>query len=245
MLQKTKAIVLTSIKFGESDLIVKCFTEEGVKSYLLKRILKSKGKKSGLSARSVNIAYFQPLTQLKITAIHNNKGSLNSIREARISYLYQSISSDIFKQAIALFLAETLAYSLYEEEKNPRQFEYIETALNWLDNHDKTSNFHLLFLLNLTKYLGFYPEMKEKNLQYFDLTEGYFTNYKPFNSYVHGEKLILFKSLIGINFDVVEQLELNSKSRKIILDILLDYYKLHLPGFKRPKSLDVLIEVFS
>lgn len=241
MLVKTKAIVLTSLKYGESDLIIKCFTEEGVKSYLLKRILKSKNNKASLT---VSIAYFQPLTQLYLTANHNNKGNLNSIQEARISYLYQTISTDIFKQSIVLFLAETLSNSLHEEEKNPRLFQFIETALIWLDTHENTANFHLLFLLNLTKYLGFYPETKEKHSLYFNLAEGYFTSIKSLNHFIYGEKLILFKSLIGINFDVIERLHLNSKTRKIILNILLDYYELHLPGFKKPKSLNVLEEVF-
>jgi DNA repair protein RecO (recombination protein O) len=237
MLVKTKAIVLTSLKYGESDLIVKCFTEEGVKSYLLKRILKSNSKK-------INVAYFQPLTQLKITANHNSNGNLNSIREARINHLYQTIPFNVFKQSIVLFLAETLAYSLYEEEKNPVLYQYIETALVWLDTHERTSNFHVLFLLNLTKYLGFYPEMENLNYAYFDLREGVFTHRKPLNDSVFGEKLNLFKSLIGINFDVIGQLGFNSRSRNIMLDILLDYYELHLPAFKKPKSLNVLKEVF-
>ena len=237
MLVKTKAIVLTSLKYGESDLIVKCFTEEGVKSYLLKRILRSKNKK-------INVAYFQPLTQLRITANHNSRGNLNSIREARINHLYQTIPFNVLKQSIVLFLAETLAYSLYEEEKNPGLYQYIETALVWLDTHERTSNFHILFLLNLTKYLGFYPETEDLNYAYFDLREGVFTNKKPLNNSVSGEKLIMFKSLIGINFDVVGQLGLNSRSRNLMLDILLDYYELHLPAFKEPKSLNVLKEVF-
>ena len=237
MLVKTKAIVLTSLKYGESDLIVKCFTEEGVKSYLLKRILRSKNKK-------INVAYFQPLTQLRITANHNSRGNLNSIREARINHLYQTIPFNVLKQSIVLFLAETLAYSLYEEEKNPGLYQYIETALVWLDTHERTSNFHILFLLNLTKYLGFYPETENLNYAYFDLREGVFTNKKPLNNSVSGEKLIMFKSLIGINFDVVGQLGLNSRSRNLMLDILLDYYELHLPAFKEPKSLNVLKEVF-
>jgi len=237
MLVKTKAIVLTSLKYGESDLIVKCFTEEGVKSYLLKRILRAKNKK-------INIAYFQPLTQLTITANHNNSGNLNSIREARINHLYQTIPFNILKQSIVLFLAETLTYSLFEEEKNPELYQYIETALVWLDTHDKTSNFHILFLVNLTKYLGFFPEKENLSYPYFDLREGVFTNEKPLNNCIYGEKLIMFKSLIGINFDVIGQLGLNSRSRNIMLDILLDYYELHLPAFKEPKSLNVLKEVF-
>jgi len=237
MLVNTKAIVLTSLKFGESDLIVKCYTEVGIKSYLLKRIFKSKSNK-------INIAYFQPLTQLNITANHNTKGTLNSIREVRLSHVYQSIPADIYKQAISLFLAETLSYSLQEEEKNENLFQFLETALIWFDNHEKTANFHLLFLLNLTKYLGFYPEMKNIDAPYFNLSEGYFSKNKPFADFVFGEKLVLFKSLIGINFDVIENLQLNSKNRSMVLEILLNYYELHLAGFNRPKSFTILKEVF-
>jgi DNA repair protein RecO (recombination protein O) len=237
MLVNTKAIVLTSLKFGESDLIVKCYTEVGIKSYLLKRIFKSKSNK-------INIAYFQPLTQLNITANHNTKGTLNSIREVRLSHTYQSIPIDIYKQAISLFLAETLSHVLQEEEKNENLFQFLETALIWFDNHEKTANFHLLFLLNLTKYLGFYPETKNIDAPYFNLLEGYFSKNKPFEDFVFGEKLLLFKSLIGINFDVIESLQLNSKNRTMVLEILLNYYELHLAGFKKPKSFTILKEVF-
>jgi DNA repair protein RecO (recombination protein O) len=245
MIVKTKAIVLTSLKYSDTDLIVKCFTEEGVKSYLLKRIFKFKSKKPTLSSRHLNIAYFQPLTQINISANHNNKGNLNSIREAGISYLYQTVATDIYKQSIAIFLAEVLTQSLQEEQKNKILFQYIETAFIWLDNHNSTANFHLIFLLNLTKYLGFYPEVKDKNANYFDLAEGIFSDYKPLNNFVFGNELIYFKSLIGINFDDIERLRLNSKSRKIVLNILLGYFELHLPGFKKPKSLSVLNEVFN
>ncbi len=244
MVIKTKAIVLTSLKYGESDLIVKSMTQEGTKTYLLKRLLKSQSKKGSPSRAKLNISYFQPLTQLNILANHNNKGNLNSIKEASISYLYQTISTDIYKQAIAFFLAETLANCLIEEESNPQLFQYIEASFIWLDTHGQTSNFHLLFLLNLTKYLGFYPEIGNKNYSYFDLREGYFTESKPQIDFIYGEKLKLFKSLIGINFDVIGRLQLNSKSRNRLLNILLEYYQLHLSGFRIPKSLKVLKEVF-
>lgn len=244
MIVKTKAIVLTSIKFGDADLIVKCYTEEGLKTYLIKRIFKSKGKRPGNASKKINIAYFQPLSQLNLTANHNNKGNLNSIREVGISYLYQSVATDILKQSVALFLAEVLSFTLKEEEKNEMLFQYLETSLIWLDNHSNTANFHLLFLLQLSKYLGFYPEVKEPDQRYFDLAEGIFTNNKPLTDYVSGDKLILYKSIFGINFDTIEQLQLNAKTRIILLEILLNYYKLHVPGFKTPKSLNVLKDVF-
>jgi len=244
MIVKTKAIVLTSIKFGDADLIVKCYTQEGLKTYLIKRIFKTKTKRSGNASKQVNLAYFQPLTHLNLTANHNNKGNLNSIREVGISYLYQSVATNILKQTVALFLAEVLSFTLKEEEKNEILFQYLETSLIWLDNHEQTANFHLLFLLHLSKYLGFYPETKDINQYYFDLREGIFTNNKPLTDYVTGNKLNLFKSLFGINFDAIERLRLNAKTRIILLEILIKYYMLHIPGFKTPKSLNVLKNVF-
>lgn len=235
---KTKAIVLTSIKYGEADLIVKCLTEEGVKSYLIRSIFRSKSKK-------LQIGYFQPLSQLDVTAYHNNKGNLNKMSEARVSYLYGSIGSNVFKQSIALFLAECLAYALREEERNPGLFEYIETSLKWLDQHDSYANFHLIFLWYLSKFLGFFPDLEGYKKNYFDLDEGTFTERRPLGNYVDGDKLILFKSIIGIKFDDMQGLKWSSESRHEILKILLNYYELHLPGFKKPRSLKVLKEVFN
>ncbi len=238
MLINTKAIVLTSLKYGEADLIVKCLTEEGIKSYLLRSIFRTKSKK-------LKTGYFQPLSQLDITAVHNKKGNLNKITEARVSYLYQTLATDIYKQSIALFLAEVLAHALKEEEQNPVQFQYIETSLKWLDHNDKFADFHLLFLLQLTKFLGFYPDATLINAAFFDLEEGTFTTHKPPRHFLRGEKIILFKSLIGIKFDHMVGLKWNSENRQIVLDILLNYYELHLPGFKKPRSLKVLKEVFN
>lgn len=238
MLVNTKAIVLTSIKYGDSDLIVNCLTEMGVKSYMLKGVLKSKSRK-------VKVAYFQPLNQLELTAFHNKKGNLNRIREVRPSYFYATVSTDIYKQAIAFFLAETLASALREEESNQKLFTFIETSFQWLDQEEKTANFHLVFLLQLTRFLGFYPDTRHIKASYFDLQEGYFTERKSLGPTISAEKLILFKSLIGIKFDDMLRLKWSSDNRMVLLQVLLDYYELHLPGFKKPKSLKVLKEVFN
>lgn len=238
MLVKTKGIVLTSVKYGEADLIVKCLTEEGMRSYMLKRIIGSKSKK-------VKLAYFQPLSLLELTANHNQKGRLNSIREVRASYIYQSVSTDIRKQSIALFLSEVLASAIREEESDSSLFEYVQAALIWLDTHDRIANFHLLFLMRLTRFLGFYPDSKHSGQEYFDLVEGSFSNTRPQNPYLDKGNLGLFRTLIGINFDEVVRLGWNSEKRHSLLDDLLVYYEFHLPGFKKPRSLNVLKDVFN
>lgn len=237
MIVSIKAIVLSAIKYGESDLIVKCYTESGVRSYMLKRILKSKQKK-------LNKAYFQPLNILHITALHNNKGNLNYIREARMLELHNSIGQNIYKQSIAIFLSEILTGVLREEEPDAQLFEFLKTTISWLENHDRIANFHLLFLLNLTRHLGFYPDTLQFNAPFFDLQEGRFTKNKPGNPFITGKNLTVFKSLIGTNFDVLDRLNFNHTMRHAILESLIMYYELHLPGFKKPKSLEILKELF-
>ena len=238
MIESTKAIVINSIKYGDTSLITTCYTQKcGKKSYLLKGILKS--KKSKLKS-----AYFQPLMQLNLIVNHNNKGTLNSIREVEIQNVYHSIYTDIKKQSIALFLAEIVYYAIHEEEENNVLYKYLETAFLWLDTHNNISNFHLLFLLNLTKFVGFYPETNGKNKIYFDLEEGKFTNQNKINT-VSGDNLNQFKKLLGINFDVLHQVDFNAANRQDVLTILIQYFELHLSGFKRPKSLNVLKAVFS
>ena len=164
MLITTRAIVFGSIKYGEADLIVSCFTEKkGLKSYLLRGILKS--KKGKLKA-----SLFQPLTQLELVASHKDKGTLERLREARLLSAYRSLHSHVVKSSVVFFLSEMLRNSVKEEEANPRLYEYLETTLSWFDVHDEFANFHLLFLLKLTKYLGFYPDDSETDMPVFNLS---------------------------------------------------------------------------
>ncbi|MDV7186513.1 DNA repair protein RecO [Lutibacter sp. TH_r2] len=238
MLEQTKAIVLHSIKYGDSSLITTCYTEKcGVKSYMLKGVLKSRKSK-------IKPAYFQPLTQLVLTVNHNNKGALNSIREVEIEQFYTSIHTDIKKQTIALFLAEILNYSIKEEELNSSLYQYLEASFLWLDTHSNISNFHLLFLLNLTKFLGFYPDLNTSDNNYFDLYEARFTT-KQNHHTVSGDKIVQFKKLLGIHFDAIHTVNFNAESRQVVLSILIQYFELHLSGFRKPKSLQVLKSIFS
>ena len=168
MLVKTKAIVISSIKYQEKSLIVKCFTQsEGLKSYFVR---------DAFSSRKSNqkIAYFQPLTILEIEAIHKNKGTLENFREIKIATPFQSIYSDIYKNTIVLFISEILHHSIHEEEKNEALFTFLETALNWLDTHNDIANFHLILLLEITKYFGFYPDISKLENTFFEMKEGVF-----------------------------------------------------------------------
>ena len=234
---KTKAIVLSSLKFQEKSLIVKCFTQShGLKSYFVR---------DAFSSRKSNqkIAYFQPMTVLDIEAVHKNKGTLENFKEVKIASPFHSIHSDIYKSTIVMFISEILHHSIHEEEKNEHLFTFLETALEWLDNHDEIANFHLILMLETTKYLGFYPDISDIDMPFFEMTEGVFNPFHAVSSLSEHETN-LFKKLIDLRFDN-DQKVFHVIERQIILKILIDYYSFHLDGFKKPKSLDVLKEVFS
>lgn len=237
MLVKTKAIVISSLKYQEKSLIVKCLTQsDGLKGYFVP---------NAFSAKKSNqkIAYFQPLSILEIEAVHKNKGTLEHFKEIKLAHAYHTIPIDIVKSTIVIFLSEIIHHSIHEEEKNENLFEFLESALLWLDAHDDMANFHLILMLEMTKFLGFYPDTSEAEATFFDAKEGIFSTFQGTNCLSEHETF-LFKKLIDLKFDS-DQKVFAGIERQILLKILLHYYTVHLDGFKKPKSLDVLKEVFS
>lgn len=237
MLVKTKAIVISSLRYQEKSLIVKCFTEsDGLKSYYIRDAFTS--KKS-----SQKVVYFRPLNLLAIEASHKNKGTLEYIKEVRIAQPYTSISGDIAKTTIAIFISEVLHHCIKEEEKNQALYSFLETALLWLDSHNETANFHLILLLEVTKFLGFYPENTIESAAFFEMTDGIFTPHESLTC-LSADETVLLKKLMQLKFDNSTK-AFHVTERHTLLKILMDYYVFHLDGFKRPKSLEVLREVFS
>ena len=239
MISASKAIVINSLKYGETSLIVTCYTLElGVRRYMVKGVLKAKN-------RGLKRAYFQPLTQLQLVGYHNTKGNLNTIKEVSVNYHYKSLTTQITKQTLSFFVSDILNNSLKEEEGNTDLFAFITTALQWADLNDEVANFHLLFMLNLTKFLGFYPISNIQNPLYFNLNDGVFTNTIPAYHFIAEGKLKLFLRLLGTKFDTLSEMKLNAGQRHELLSILIKYFELHLEGFKEPKSLLILQSIFS
>lgn len=239
MVVHTNAIVISAIKYAEADLIVKCFTQSsGLKTYMLRGVLKSrKGK--------FKTSLFQPLTQLELVAKHKDKGSLEYLQDAKILTHYQTLHTEVLKSAMVMFISEMLKNTIQEEEENEELYHYLENTINWLDSHSDIANFHLLFLLKLTRYLGFYPDDSEKELNYFNLLDGVFQSSKT-NSYcINGAVLENLKTLLGTNFETINEVKLSKNHRAELLELLLNYYQLHIESFKKPKSLTVLHEIFN
>lgn len=234
----TKAIVLRNIRYSEADLIAKCYTlSDGLKSYMLKGVLNTKKGR-------IKSTMFQPFTVLEIVARHKNKGGLEYLKEAKISAMNPSIRMNVEKTSMAIFLSEVIQNAIQEEEENAQLFNFLENAIHQLEKQSQIANFHLLFLVEFTKYLGIYPDRFTENQTYFNLRTGHFEAIETDNYSIGGHNTYLLKELMTQKFDNPQDLKLNRETRKNFLNFILSYYQIQLQGFQQPKSLEVLNQLF-
>ncbi len=239
MIETTKGIVFQSVKYSETSIIVKIFTESlGIQSYIIKGVRSKKAK--------IKTALFQPLQLLEITASHRENKDLNFLKEARVAFAYQSIPFDMQKRSVLMFLNEVVVRSIKEESANQTLFNWLWQSLIWYDLAESPgTNFHLVFLMQLSKFLGFYPKNPERVSGYFDLQEGIFTNSEPPHPhYISGVFTEMFHQLSLTSFNKPDNISLTSGQRRKLLNIIISYYQLHLTGFGEIKSLDVLQQLF-
>jgi DNA repair protein RecO (recombination protein O) len=239
MYQKTDAIVLGAVKYGENGRVLKCYTEQfGLQSYMVNSISSKKGV--------IKSAMILPLTQLTIVASHKDKGTLERIKECTVAHPYTGIYVDPVRNALALFLAEVLMRSLKEEQGNVEKYAFVTDSCNLLDELPEVpAHFHISFLLGLSRYLGFYPETASANNGvYFDLMEGVFLPTSPLHPYQLGvESTAALKELCAAGFNTPVN-RISKHLRKELLAGVLQYYKLHVDGFGDLKSVEVLEELF-
>lgn len=239
MYVKTKAFVISTLKFADADLIVKCYTQShGMLSFLLKGVRKSRRGK-------LNVSYFQALSYLDVEFTYRPNKNLLFFKEVGVQHTFNAIQRDVYKSTLSLFLAEILQSCIQEEEANSQVFNFIETTLFQLEKAEKIGHFHLLFLLQLSQHLGFYPNIEQTTFAYFNLVDGVF-QLKETNRYCFsGREVEDLKTLLNFNFENSTQLKLPKENRLQLLDLLLLYYEIQIQGFKKPLSYQVLQEVFT
>lgn len=238
MLHKSRGIVLKSIRYKEADLITKLFTlEHGVISFHLRGILKSR-------RNHLKSSFFLPFSILEIDYRYKESKSLQYIKEVKQDIVLSSIHFEISKNAIVCFLAEILNDIVPDKQTDEKLFFFLKNAIQQLDQHKDYTLFTHHFLIALTQFLGCPPNIKDKNLLFFSLQTGCFT---PLNTHkefhIETPEIDIFKQLLGMNFD--ETLRCQKKIRQHLLHQLIKYYHFHVNGFKKPKSITVLEEVFS
>ncbi len=239
MLQKTRGIVINSFKYGENSLISRIYTEEhGLLSFI------AHGAGSKRSNKKHNI--FQPLNCIELVYKFKNTGNLQTIREIRLIKQHKSISFDIIKVSVALFISEVLKCCLKEQEKNPPLFDYLLKSINLLDRTKNLSPaFHLVFMVELSAFLGFSPRNNyDKTNRIFDLYEGIYQHSSYVSSYslTESESEAFFK-LQNTSLKDAAELEINAAMRKKLLYRLIEFYRLHVEGFKELISHKILEEV--
>jgi DNA repair protein RecO (recombination protein O) len=236
MLHSTRGIALHATKFSETSSVVKIYTELfGLSSYIVKGIRKQNAKiKPGL---------FQPLTILDLVVYHKEKSSLQNLKEANYSHPYQAIPFDIRKSSIAIFINELIYKTIHEEEPHPELFSFLYNTCLHLDAAgDNFSLFHLVFSLQLTRYLGCMPQLNYSGkTPFLNLREGIFQASAPeHRDFLEPAMSQLFFQLLRTPEGAGASIHVSAKTRDTLLEIILFYYHLHVPGFREMQSHHIL-----
>ena len=240
MLTKTQAIVLHSLKYGETRLIVDMFTRsQGRQSFIVSIPKSVKGK--------IKKQLFQPLTLLEIESDLRPKLQLQKLSDVRLASPFSSIPFDPNKLSISLFIAEFLYYALRSEQHNEPMFDYIVNSIQWLDAQtDRFANFHLVFLMRLSRFLGFYPNLEHYQTgDYFDLRESVFLSAPPVHrDFLYPQEAEKIQLMMRMDFPTMHLFRMSHQERNRLLEVSLIYYRLHLPDFPELKSVSVLQELY-
>ena len=240
MIHKTKGIVLRSVKYGETSVIVTILTELfGLQSYLVNGIRKQSGK------TGVKAGLFQPTAILDLVIYHQETKNLQRLKEYSWSFLYHNIFSDVVTHAVALFMIELLQKCLKQPEANPDLFYFMEDSLTSLDQVTEKvqANFPLFFALHLSGFFGLRIDdnYSEKRV-YLDLDEGYFTEERPIHSHYLDDPLSGISSHLLKIMQPAElgDLPLNKEKRRQLMEAYEYFYSIHIPGFTALKTLPIL-----
>ena len=241
MLQKVTGIVLYTVKYKDTAMMATVYTEEVGRASFVVPV--SRAKRSAV--RSV---LFQPPALVELEADFRPTATVYRVREAKSAYPFASLPYDPRKSAIALFLAEFLYRSLREEVENRPLFAFLRYSMMWLDGcRAGFANFHLVFLMRLARFLGLSPNLDGyAEGDCFDLRSACFTPARPRThaDYIIPEEAARLRCLMRMNYETMRLFRMNRAERARCLDVILAYYRLHLPDLPPLKSLEVLKELF-
>lgn len=202
----------------------------------------TRGKKS-----SVRINLLGHLSIIEMEVYIKQSRDLQRVKEIRLHENFSSIPYDPVKNAVALFIAEILYRTLQEQEKNLPLFSFLINAIKIFDLSERGfANFHLIFLIGLTRHLGFFPQNNySPSKEFFDIENALFTEKHPVNpNFIFPPESRYLSELISCTFESMEKVKLNGTLRNSLVTGLLDYYRFHLPGMGKLKSISVMKEIF-
>ena len=231
-----QGIVLQSIRYGDTSLIVKVFTRSlGLRSYIVKGAFNRNSKNRAALFQNLHLINY-------VEAGKPNKGSLGYLKDVQLTTVYQSIPFVMNKSAILMYVSELLSKTLTEQEQNEPLYDFIARSLLWLDLVEQDyANFPLFFTLELTRHLGFYPKTNHENGYCFDMMEGSFAYDLPVHPYYfEAENARLLSQLLNVSIDEACRLPLRVSQRRELLDGLMVFMRLHAPVMNDFHSHEVL-----
>lgn len=241
MLHKVRGIVLKTTNYSESSVIVQVLTDKfGMQSYLINGVKKPKAK--------IKMNMLQSLHLLDMVVYHKANTNIQRVSEVRQTPVFKSIPYDMVKTSIVIFLNEVLYKSIRQQSADEDLFDYIFNSVAWFDEVEEISpNFHLSFLLKLTRFLGFAPNQKRRNDQvYFDLQEGEFFSRVPIHAnYLQLDDALQFISLFNTPLEKNSEIKLANTQRRFLLDKILVFYTLHTASFGTVQSHKILETLLS
>ncbi len=240
MLHKTQGVVLNTAKYNDRFSIVQIFTSDfGKAAYLLPISKSKKGK--------INQALFFPLSVVEMEVEHFPLRQIHRLKDVQRLFPLYSINVNVVKISFAFFLSEFLAKVLQETNDNRLIFSFIKESIINLESKEKgLANFHLAFMFNLTRFLGITPNLDEyKTSSYFDLINGEYFNSKPLHPhYLNLQQSNFLDTFKRINYDNMHLYKLSQNDRNILINRMLDYYRMHVYDFSEIKSIEILRELF-
>ncbi len=231
-----QGIVLQSIRYGDTSLIVKVFTRSfGLRSYMVKGAFNRNSKSRAALFQNLHLINY-------VEAGKPNRSNLGYMKDVQLFAVYQSIPFEMNKSAILMYVSELLSKTLTEQEQNDPLYDFIAKSLLWLDLvHQDYANFPLFFTLELTRYLGFYPKANHGAGYCFDMMEGSFAHDLPLHPYYFmPENALLLSQLLNVGIEEVCRLPLRVSQRRELLDGLIVFMRLHAPVMNDFHSHEVL-----
>lgn len=245
MQENIRCLVLRTVKYGDNSIIVDTYTESRGRMSFVAPF--ARGRRTG-----ANAAFWAQLSQVEFQADIRPQGKLAKPQDVRFYYSYADMPFSPLKSSIAMFVSEFLCAALRSEGENRPLYKYVETSLRWLDMADTRSqlsgvaNFHLVFLMHLSRFLGIYPNLENCHSPFFDLVAGEYCDRQPAHThFLRNEEARILPLLFRMDYGTMHVYRFNRQQRQRCLEVLLDYYRIHIPQFPQLKSLEVLAELFS
>ena len=241
MLEKTRGIILNQIKYTDSGIVARIYTRKfGRQAFLIRGMRNRKAGKHNI--------LFQPMFILDLEMNYKASREMQTLKEFSVSFTPFDIYSNIKKSCVAIFLGEVLTSVLKEESPHEEMFDFIEESIIYFENcKEGYANFHISFLAGLSSFLGFEPGPRtDSNDSFFDMTNGVFVPIPPVHgNYANEEVSNILAAFFVASYDNAMHIILTGVQRNEVLETLVRYYSLHLPGLKKINSLEVLKVVFS